>query len=310
MPGERKTGQDHGHYDWSPIVRRAPLRWPGNARVALAVIVNLEHWDWQPPAGTGTPVSGISARGAGAAAPAPPTGPYRITEFSQREYGNRVGVFRILRVLDKYGIKPTIAIDKIVAENYPQLVRECQRRGVEFIAHGVSNRQIIHSGMSVEAERAYIRQSIEAVADATGKRPVGWLGPEFQESVNTPALLAAEGIRYVCDWSNDEQPYRMNVPQGELFSLGVELDLDDAFMHLNGGRTIDEYRQIIQDQFDGLYKDGARSGRLMVINVRPYVTGWPWRIKYFDRALAHINRHNRVWKASGLEIVDWYKGHS
>ena len=112
--------------------------------------------------------------------------------------------------------------------------------------------------------------------------------------MNTPSLLAAEGIRYVCDWSNDEQPYRMKVPQGELFSLGVDLDLDDDFIHMTGRRLIGEYSQIIQDTFDGLYRDGAKSGRLMVINVHPWVMGWPWRSKYLDQALAHINKSQRT----------------
>lgn len=293
MPGERKVGQDHGYYDWSPIIKRKPLRWPNNARVALVVILNLEHWDWQLPAD----------------APGAPPGPFRpnLADFSQHEYGNRVGVFRILRVLDKYGLKPTMAMDRTIAETNPFLVRECQKRNLEVIAHGVTARQPIHAGMTPEAERAYVQSSIAAVTKAMGKKPAGWLGPEFSETMNTPAVLAAEGIRYVCDWSNDEQPYRMKVPQGELFSLGVDLDLDDVFIHMNGRRLIDEYRQIMMDTFDGLYRDGAKSGRLMVINIHPWVMGWPWRIKYLDRALAHINQYSDVWKASGTEVVDWYK---
>ena len=311
-PGQRRVGQDHPYYDWSPIINRPPLQWPDNARVALAVIVNLDHWDWQlPPDAREVPRGGGGFGGPRVVGAS--TGPFRppIANFSQHEYGNRVGVFRVFRLLDKYGIKPIIAMDKMVAENYPFLVNECQRRGLEFIAHGISARHVIHAGMSEAAERTYIRESIEALATATGTRPVGWLGPGFQESMNTPTLLAAEGIRYVCDWSNDEQPYRMNVPQGELFSLGVDQDLDDVVIQLNGRRLIDEYRQIIQDTFDVLYSDGARSGRLMVINLHPGNIGWPWRSKYLDQALAHISASmSGVWNASGQEIVDWYKDHS
>ncbi len=310
MPGERKYGQDHDHYQWSPVVSRPVLRWPNNARLALCVIVNLEHFDWDMPADAPTPVSMVAgAMGGGGIGSG--AGPYpNIAGYSQHEYGNRVGVFRVLRVLDKYGIRPTIAMDKTVAENYPFLVNECQKRDAEFIAHGITVRQIIHTGMSEQEERAYIHESIEALAEATGKRPIGWAGPEFQESMNTPNLLAAEGIRYVCDWSNDEQPYRMNVKEGELFSLGVNLDLDEMFIHLNGRRLIDEYEQIIKDEFDGLYSDGAETGLMLVLNLHPWVIGQPWRIKYLDRALAHINRYSGVWKATGQEIVDWYKDHS
>jgi len=296
MSGERKLGQDHPYYDWFPITRRAPLRWPNNARVALLVIVNLEHWDWQLPADELPATAGLFRPD--------------LSGFSQHEYGNRVGVFRILKILDKYGIKPTIAMDKTVAENYPFLVKEVQRRNLEVIAHGTSPRRAIHSKMPVDVERTYIRESIEAVTKATGTRPIGWLGPGFQESMNTPNLLASEGIRHVCDWANDEQPYRMKVTQGELFSLGVNLDLDDDYIHVTGDRLIGEYVDGIKDTFDAFYSDGAKSGRMMVINLHPWIMGWPWRSKYLDQALAHINKSSRgVWKAGGREILDWYKAH-
>ena len=128
--------------------------------------------------------------------------------------------------------------------------------------------------------------------------------------MNTPNLLAGEGIRYVCDWANDEQPYRMKVKQGELFSLGVNLDLDDDYIHQTGRRLIGEYTDGIKDTFDTLYSEGTKSGRMMVINLHPWIMGWPWRSKYLDQALAHINKSGSgVWKASGHEILDWYKAH-
>jgi peptidoglycan/xylan/chitin deacetylase (PgdA/CDA1 family) len=296
MPGERRYGQDHGYYDWSPIIHRKPLKWPNDARVALVVVINLEHWDWQLPADV----------------PGAPAGPFRpnLAEYSQHEYGNRVGVFRILKILDKYGITPTIAMDKTVAESYPFLVHECKKRKLEVMAHGTTARRPLHAGMTPDVERAYIRESVGAVTKAMGKAPAGWLGPGFAETMNTPNLLASEGIRYVCDWSNDEQPYRMKVPQGELFSLGVDYDMDDIYIHWDGRRLIDEYRQIMVDNFDGLYQDGATSGRMMVVSIHPWVMGWPWRSKYLDQAMAHIGRHPNVWKASATEVVDWYKANA
>src|SRR5437764_10208304 len=142
-----------------------------------------------------------------------------IGGYGNHEYGNRVGIFRILAVLGRYGITPTLALDKAVADHYPTLIEEGQKRGAEFIAHGLSRRRIIHVGLSEDEERDYIRTSIAAVERATGTRPVGWSGPDFQETPNTLGLLAAEGIRYVCDWGNDEQPYRMTPKTGELYSL-------------------------------------------------------------------------------------------
>jgi hypothetical protein len=189
MPAKRAYGMDQEFYSWSPIVTRPILRWPEGARVALVVIVNLEHWDWEVPEGTPlavSPMGGPEGIWTGNQPSFPDIGGY-----GTHEYGNRVGVFRILAVLDKYGITPTLALDKTVADHYPYLVKEGIKRDAEFIAHGLSRRRIIHIGMSEEEERDYIRASIEAVEKATGKRPIGWSGPDFQETPNTPNLLAA-----------------------------------------------------------------------------------------------------------------------
>ncbi len=190
MPAKRAYGMDQDFYPWSPIVARLVLRWPDNARVALAVIVNLEHWEWEVPAGTPvavSPMGGPEGMWTGNQPQFPDIGGY-----GNHEYGNRVRIFRILAVLDKYGIRPTLALDKpapgreqgAVADHYPRLVKEGQRRGAEFIAHGLSRRRIIHIDMSEDGERDYIRASIAAVERTTGTRPVGWSGPDFQETPN------------------------------------------------------------------------------------------------------------------------------
>jgi len=308
MPANRSYGMDQDFYPWSPIVTRPVLRWPDGARVALAVIVNLEHWDWDVPAGTPlavSPLGGPEGMWTGNQPQFPDIGGY-----GNHEYGNRVGIFRILAVLDKYAIKPTLALDKAVADHYPVLVEEGRKRGAEFIAHGLSRRRIIHVGMSEDEERQYIRASIEAVEGATGKRPLGWSGPDFQETANTPNLLAAEGISYVCDWGNDEQPYKMTPKTGELYSLGVNAYLDDNYIHLHGRRTINEVNLLWREWFDGLYADGAITGRLMVLHLHPWIMGQPWRIRHLDEVLGHITACQGVWKATGSEIIDWFKAES
>lgn len=304
MPAKRAYGMDQDFYPWSPIITRPVLRWPDNARVALAVIVNLEHWDWEVPPHTPlavSPLGGPEGLWSGNQPDFPDIGGY-----GNHEYGNRVGIFRILDVLDKYGITPTLALDKAIADHYPFLIQEGQRRDAEFIAHGLSRRRIIHIGMSEDEERQYIRDSIAAVEQATGKRPVGWSGPDFQETPNTPDLLAAEGIRYVCDWGNDEQPYQMTPKTGELYSLGVNAYLDDNYIHLHGRRTINEVNLLWREWFDGLYADGATTGRLMVLQLHPWIIGQPWRIRHLDEVLGHITDHASVWKATGSEIIDWF----
>ena len=153
MPAKRSYGMDQDFYPWSPIVTRPVVRWPGNARVALAVIVNFEHWDWEVPADTPLAVSPLGGP-EGLWSGNPPDNRFPdIGGYGNHEYGNRVGIFRILAALDKYGIKPTLALDKAVADHYPFLIKEGQKRDAEFIAHGLSRRRIIHIGMSEDEER-------------------------------------------------------------------------------------------------------------------------------------------------------------
>ena len=301
MPGMRKPGMDHDYYDWSPIVSRPALKWPDDAHVALCAVVCLEHYEWSPPADAYMPPN----------LPGGVRGPFPdIASFSRREYGNRVGIFRVMEVLDRWGIKATVAMDATVAEHYPFIVQECQKRGWEFIGHGIAVNRMITSNMSEDQEREYIQASLAAVEKATGKRPVGWLGPEYGESDRTPAILAEQGVRYVCDWPNDEQPYRMKVPQGALVSLPLLLDVDDTVAHWNRKVPIARWARMVTEAFDVLYQDGAKSGRLLALNLHPWLIGQPFRIPHLDQALEYICRQEGVWKATGEEIVNWYLDHS
>lgn len=295
MPAERRYGMDHEHYDWSPVVKRSALFWPHDARVALCVIVNLEHLDWDPPRGS-LQVASLHDR---------PLPDYR--NYSHRDYGHRVGIFRVLDVLEKHGIRPTVAMDALTAENYPYLVQHCLGRGCEIIGHGVAVSRMISSKMSQAEEKEYIQSSIKALTSATGSAPLGWLGPGYGESARTPQLLAEAGIQYVCDWVNDEQPYPMKAAGKELYALPIMLDLDDNFALWERQYRIDEYTELLKEAFDAIYRDAVQSGRLLVLNLHPWLIGQPFRIGFLDDALAHMTRHQGVWAASGQEIVDWYR---
>ena len=299
MPGERRFGMDHDHYDWSPITKRGVLRWPEGARLALCVIVNLERFEWQAPEG-----SFQSAALSGGAGPLPSPDYIRL---SHRDYGHRVGIFRVLNTLEKYGIKPTVAMDALSAEHYPYLVNHCLQRGCEIIGHGISVSQMITSDMSEQQEREYIRNSVEALKRTTGMAPAGWLGPEYGESARTPQLLSQAGIRYVCDWTNDEQPYLLKSPHGELFALPIMLELDDVNALWDRRVAIGRYRDMLKEGFDTMYSDSAESGRLLVLNLHPWLIGQPFRTRFLDDALGHMMRRKGVWAASGSEIIDWYR---
>ena len=291
-------GMDHDHYDWNPLnENRAILKWPNDARIAVSVIVNLEQMEWaQPEDGYRSPTL--------ASGP----GPYPdITAWSGREYGHRVGIFRVLDVLDKHGIKPTVAMDTLTAENYPWLVKHHVDRGDEFIGHGISLSRMITSRMSEQEERDYIQTCLTSLNRATGATPMGWLGPEFGESARTPQLLAEAGVRYVCDWTNDDQPFPMKTPQGELYALPVNMPLDDVSALVDRNLGMTRYVQIIKDAFDVLYQEGGRNGRLLVLNLHPFLIGQAFRIRGLDEALNYISHRDGVWVATGSEIIDWYR---
>jgi peptidoglycan/xylan/chitin deacetylase (PgdA/CDA1 family) len=292
---------DHPHYPWSPLPGRGVLRWPDGARLAACVIVSLEHLEWPPPAGSYQPptlAGGLGSR------------PYPDTmRVSHREYGHRVGIFRLLDVLARHGIRPTIAIDAFTAEHYGPLVHHCRQRGVEFIGHGLSLSRMITSRMSEPEERDYIRLCLEALARAVGSRPAGWLGPEYGESTRTPRLLAEAGLRYVCDWVNDEQPYRMTTPQGELFALPIRYELDDVHALWDRRVPMDRYARMIDETVETLHAEGAESGRLVALHLHPWLVGQPFRIGELDAALGRLRQRDGIWCASGSEIVDWYRTH-
>ena len=298
MPAERRPGMDHEHYQWSPMTTRGVLRWPDGARIALSVLVTLEKMEWEAPDGSFT----VSLPGGIADRPFPD-----YARVSHREYGHRVGIFRVLDVLERHGIRPTVAMDAMTAEANPYLVEHCMQRGAEIIGHGISVSRMISGRMTEEDEQEYVHSSVEALRRATGTPPQGWLGPEHGESERTPGILAGAGVSYVCDWVNDEQPYRITTPQGDLCALPLMWDLDDINALWDRKVPVDRYARLLEESFDGMYEGSRGSGLLLAFNLHPWLIGQPFRIGYLDQALGHMVKRQGVWAATGSEIVEWFK---
>ena len=200
-----------------------------------------------------------------------------------------MGIFRVLDALEAAGIRPTIAMDLLTAQNYPFLVEHCLGRGAEIIAHGVSVTRMITEKMGESEEREYIAKCLEGMREATGTRPRGWLGPEFGESSRTPRLLAEAGVEYVCDWTNDEQPYAMTTPTGSLVSLPICLDLDDVNALWERRMDVERYAGLVKESFDRLLEDGKTTGRLLALNLHPWLVGQPFRIGYLGGCPGALN---------------------
>jgi allantoinase len=276
-------------YDYSPIIRRKPLNWPNNARVALMVAPNIEffHIDKAIP---GSP-----------SAPLPD-----VTGYALRDYGSRIGVFRMMDVLDQHGTRATVLLNADVCTHHPAIIEEGNKRNWEWLGHGVTNNIRINQYPPKE-EHTVIRQIKETIGKATGKAPRGWLGPGGgDESTNTLDHLAAEGFDYVCDWGCDDQPVAMRVKSGRMIGIPYQQGLNDIRVMFQGGHTPKDWLQMVCDQFDTLYAEGATQARVMTIPLHPFVIGLAFRVKYLDEALKYIGSHDGVWKATGAEIADYF----
>lgn len=289
---------DHGHYTWSPIVGRERLTWPNGARIAVAFVVSLGHFEADPPPGAFDPPTHRS--------PLRIMPPPDYPTVTHREYGHRVGIFRLFELFDAHAIRATAAVDALTAQGYPRLVTECRRRRWEVIAHGVSQRRAITAAMSEADERAYIRLALDAVASVANAMPSGWLSPEQSESTRTPGLLSEAGVDYLCDWANDDQPYLIGRTDRPLVSLPLMQELSDVNLHWNRRVKIAQWAALVCEAFDTLYREASDSGRLFMLPLHPWCIGQPFRVRYLQQVLAHIRKHDEVWATTGAEIAAWY----
>jgi len=278
-------------FDYWPITKRPRLEWPNGARVAFWVGMNIEHFDIDRPA---TSISTATIMHT----PDP-------LNYGWRDYGPRVGIWRFMDVMDKYDMRASAPLNSDVCLHYPEIIEEGNRRRWVWLAHGRNN-SYRWSNMSLEEERPALAQVISTIRQHTGQQPRGWLGPGLTETWNTPDLLAEQGVSYILDWNNDDQPYPMKIRQGRMISVPYSIEINDISLFV--GKTVDgpTFLQIVKDQFDVLYADGAQRPRVMAIAVHPFIIGQPYRHKYLDQALEYITSHDGVWKTTSDEIADWY----
>ena len=277
--------------DYSAIAQRTRLILPDGARLVVWVIVNVEEWDAREtmPRTVITPPAG--------GAPMPD-----IPNWAWHEYGNRVGFWRMLEVLDQNKIRAVLAINGSAIARYEPIARAALDRGWEFIGHGFTQKNM----QKVADERDDIRKTAAAILTFTGRNPRGWLGPGLTESWETPDLLVKEGYQYVCDWVLDDQPVTLRTRTRPIVNIPYTQECNDVAMMLIQHHKANEYYDRAVDQFEQLYADAAGSARVMALVVHPYIMGAPHRLKYFRNTLAHIREHRDVLFWTGEEILDWY----
>ncbi len=280
-------------YDDSFITERKPFKWPGDATLAVWFAPNVEVWQYDSAFGVGI-------------SPNPTNYVPDVFNYAWREYGMRVGLWRLADVFDAAGVKATVALNSQVCEVYPKAVEEMKKRGWEFMGHGTTNSNTL-AGLDPQVERDTIRGILKTIEQATGKRPRGWLGAGLVETYNTLDILAEEGVVYCGDWNNDDQPVAMKVKSGKMFGVPYCNEINDIPLYIRKGYTGEQYLRSVIDQFDVLYADSRKQPRVMGIPLHPMISGQPLRIKYLEKAIAHMKEHQGVWFTTGSEIVDAYQ---
>lgn len=283
--------RDYGPFPYTPITQRPKITWPGGARLAVWVIPNIEFFSLKDA------LSGHPFEGKG---PVP-----GVRAWSQRDYGNRVGIWRIMDVLQKHGVRASATVNSDICIHHPQIIEAAVKLGWELLGHNKTNTQRLNV-VPPEQEREVIREAFAQLERTSGKRPVGWLGSALAETWNSLDYLIDEGCMYVADWVNDDQPYLMDVGGRRIVSIPYSYEINDSNHIYYRFGSADEFETMIKRQFDVLYQEGAQSGRVMAICLHPFMIGVPHRIGSLDRALQYIRSHDGVWFATGEEIVRHY----
>jgi allantoinase len=276
-------------FDYSPITERPPISWPSGARVAVYIGLNVEHFLIDRPSTSIWP---------GTAELVPDA-----LNYGWRDYGARVGIWRVIDILDRYGVRASVLLNSDVVHHNPQIVKAGLERSWAWLAHGRTN-SVLHTGMTPDEERAVLTGIVDTIVAATGRRPRGWMGPGLTETFDTPALLAELGLDYVLDWTNDDQPYPLNVPG--VISVPYTVELNDLGL-FGKGTTGPEFVQIVKDQYEQLRADSQHSGRVMALALHPFVIGQAFRAKYLDEALAYLATQPDIWLTTSDDIAEHYR---
>jgi hypothetical protein len=289
-------------YAWSPIISRGPLRWPHGKRLAVIITMNCEYWDLtkdtkEPYYAGGPPMLPDHLPGNVADYP----------NFTWREYGQRVGVWRMFKLFDGMGVPLSVTINAKTATERPEIIDYVKARGWEFVAHNFEQGELLtRYTFDIDKERALLDATLATFEKTVGRKARGWLSSSLRSTPNTPALLAERGLLFFCDYMNDEQPYLIHTEHGPLVNVPYSIEINDfTFFHRRAMNTWDAAR-MLKAQFDQLYEESAESSMLMSIGLHPHVSGHPHRMECYREFLAHAKQRDDIWWTTREELATWY----
>ncbi|MBI1201132.1 MAG: polysaccharide deacetylase family protein [Rhodopseudomonas sp.] len=282
----------HTRYDHSNVTARPTYSWPGGKRLAFYIALNIEHF----------------AFGAGLGMdPANRGGPQTTRNFAWRDYGNRVGNWRLFEILDELKLPATILLNSAVCYNYPDIVAKIKARGDEVCGHGRTNAEVLKSFWEHDEARV-LQECSEIIEKYIGVKPAGWMGPGANESNVTPDLLKEAGYTYLLDWPFDDQPIWMRTRSGPLLSVPYPMELNDAGMLALRDQSGREFADMIVDQFEELLEASEKQPLVFALSLHGFIVGQPFRLRPLRQAIKHCVNHkhaDQVWFTRAGDIAKY-----
>lgn len=290
-------------YDFVPLPARPPLRWPDGKRLALMLTINFEHWDRTKD--TDRP---YYPGGPGIVGGDPPGNVYDNPNYTWREYGQRVGVWRLFDVFDAAGLPATCTMNAKMGTERRAVIDAALSRNWEIIAHNYIQSDLLTDFFFDEArERAVIGETLRIYREVCGRPARGWLSSSLRCTLNTIDILAEEGLDFTCDLLNDDQPYLVRTRSGRpIVSIPYTSEVNDFTVFMRQGMDANGALAVFREQFDWLYQESATSGRMMNVGLHPHVIGQPFRIRALRDFLDYARKFEGVWFATREQIADWY----
>ena len=278
----------HTRYDYSPLIERKDYSWPGGKRLAFCITTNIECYAFGKGRGHDNAKHGE---------------PQTQRNYSWRDYGNRIGIWRLFDLLDELGLPAGHCTNSLIYEYAPQITDAIRRRGDEVIAHGRTNAENLRGLWQPDEERL-LREATDTITRHEGAPPAGWFGAGAYESAHTPDLLQELGYRYLMDWPMDDQPVWLRTRSGRILCVPYPVETDDAQGVLHRGWSAAAFADAVVDQFDEMTRQSECHALVMNVSVHPYVFGQPFRLRPLRRALEHCTGHELVWYSRPGEIAE------
>jgi allantoinase len=292
-------------YAWSPLPKRGALKFPGGKRLAVIITINAEFWDAvkpykEPYYAGGPPII-----------PDPlPGDVFDSPNFTWREYGQRVGVWRCFDAAAEVGVPVSVTVNAKILLERREIIEHAKSKGYELVAHNFEQGELLTRFTHDEAkEREVIANTLNTYEQVVGKKAKGWLSSSLRGTLRTPEICAEHGLLFFCDYMNDDQPYVINTKHGPIVNTPYSVEVNDFTIFHRRGLTTDEGLAMLKEQFDVLYAEGAKSGRTLNFGTHPHVLGHPFRIRALREFMAYAKKHDGVWWCTREELAKWYLEH-